>query len=123
MCFDLTKTQTQDRFLKFGEPEFEVELEITNFQHISAFLDSFPDFNKIVRRFIQNAASLMHIVNHLQVSFADTQAKWQAQAEKELLRRENEQLHAYLANYGGHLAPLPIVGDYLQNVPPALKPS
>lgn len=63
MVFDLTKTIQVDKSGKLiQEPSFEIEVEVNDLNHFISNLGNFINFNRIIRRYLQNVASVQHLV-------------------------------------------------------------
>jgi hypothetical protein len=68
--FDLTHTKTQ-RGQDFIDPSFEVEVEIADMNYILENMKDFVIFTKIIRRYLQNLAALMKIIENIKVDLVN----------------------------------------------------
>ena len=66
LVFDLTKTETVNQFGQKQDPQYEVEVEIDDLAHLYKNLSDFGIFHKVIRRFVQNLASVTAIVAWLE---------------------------------------------------------
>jgi hypothetical protein len=70
LVFDLTHTKTL-RGQDFIDPSFEVEVEIADMNYILENMKDFVIFTKIIRRYLQNLAALMKIVENIKVDLVN----------------------------------------------------
>lgn len=75
LVFDLTISETITREGIRQPPHFEVEVEISNLNHLYQNLANPAAFARIVRRYLQNVAALTHIVHWVSLEKQQQQAK------------------------------------------------
>ena len=116
-----------------GDLSYEVELEISDVNYLIQFANNPPAFHSLVRRFLQNAASLTHLL-----ASCKGEIMHQQRQREEHIKREAEKEEKMMAEYAKEVSDAfqsyykldggegrsrkrvrPICGDYLANV--ALK--
>ena len=105
---------------------YEVECEISKIDHLVQFAGDEIAFRSIIRRFLQNVASLTHLLADSRRRAKDKQVQVMAaeREHRERVERDNQILEehrrraaeAFSSYYGIQRQVKPICGDYLANV-------